>query len=137
MPSLEPAGTVVSIDPASGSQAAPDAAFRLQVSTGTISLPDVRGLTESAAREQLVAAGLDNGDITTNNAESDTVAPGNVVNTDPGPRSAVATGDTVTLLIAVPIPVETATTSATSATPSDPAGESGDNTGENKDKNKD
>jgi len=116
--SLAPSGTVVASDPAAGSQAAPDVAIRLSISTGTISLPDVRGMTESAARQQLVGAGIDNGDITTTNAESDTVAAGNVVNTDPGPRAAVAAGDTITLLIAVPVPSAAPTTSATAtATP--------------------
>jgi serine/threonine-protein kinase len=120
--SLEPDGTVVEIDPAVGSQAAPDAAIRLGVSTGTVPLPDVRGLTEAVARQQLVAAGIDNGNIQTTNAESDTVAAGNVVNTDPAPRSPVGQDDVITLLIAVPIPVETsapptATTTAPSSTP--------------------
>jgi serine/threonine-protein kinase len=118
--SLEPEGRVVTIDPAAGSQAAPDTRITLGVSTGSIELPDVRGLTESAARQQLVAAGIDNGDIESTNAESDTVAAGNVVNTDPGPRAAVAAGDTITLLIAVPIPSEapaTSTAPTTKATP--------------------
>jgi serine/threonine-protein kinase len=116
--SLEPKGTVVQIDPAAGSQAPPDVAIRLSVSTGTIPLPDVRGLTESAAREQLVGAGIDNGNIVSTNAESDTVAAGNVVSTEPGPRAPVAAGDEIALLIAVPIPRATATTPATtSATP--------------------
>jgi serine/threonine-protein kinase len=124
--SLQPQGTVVQVDPAVGSQAAPDAAIRLSVSTGTLSLPDVRGLTESAAREQLVAAGIDNGDIETTNAESDTVAAGNVVDTDPGPRAAVAAGDVITLLVAVPIPSEAPTTPSapeetTTPTPTPPA----------------
>jgi beta-lactam-binding protein with PASTA domain/tRNA A-37 threonylcarbamoyl transferase component Bud32 len=116
--SLEPEGTVVQTDPAVGSQAAPDVAIRLSVSTGTIPLPDVRGLTEADARRALGEAGIDNGDITTNNAESDTVAAGNVVGTDPGPRAPVATGDVVTLLIAVPIPSEAPTSPATSPSPS-------------------
>jgi serine/threonine-protein kinase len=116
--SLEPKGTVVSIDPAVGSQAAPDAAVRLGISLGTISLPDVRGLTEATARAQLVAAGFDNGQIETTNAESSTVAAGNVVTTDPGPRTAVGAKDVITLLIAVPIPSAAPTTTApTSSTP--------------------
>jgi serine/threonine-protein kinase len=117
--SLEAEGTVVQIDPAVGSQAAPDVAIRLSVSTGTVSLPDVRGLSESAAREQLLGAGIDNGDITTANVESDTVAAGNVVNSEPGPRAAVASGDPITLLIAVPVPTAAPSTSAapTSSTP--------------------
>jgi beta-lactam-binding protein with PASTA domain/tRNA A-37 threonylcarbamoyl transferase component Bud32 len=114
--SLEPEGTVVTVDPAPGSQAAPDVAIRLSISTGTIPLPDVRGLVESAARQRLMDAGIDNGNITTTNVESDTVAAGNVVNTDPGPRAAVAADDQITLLIAVPIPSEAPTTPTTSAT---------------------
>jgi serine/threonine-protein kinase len=106
---------VVEIDPAVGSQAAPDAAIRLGISTGTVPLPDLRGLTEAVARQQLVAAGIDNGNIQTTNAESDTVAAGNVVNTDPGPRSPVGQDDVITLLIAVPIPVETTAPPSTTA----------------------
>jgi beta-lactam-binding protein with PASTA domain len=117
--SLEAEGTVVEIDPAVGSQAAPDAAIRLGVSTGTIDLPDVRGLTEAAAREQLVSAGIDNGQITSQNVESDTVAAGNVVNTDPGPRAPVGEGDTITLLIAVPVPSAVPETSTTPAEPTE------------------
>jgi beta-lactam-binding protein with PASTA domain/tRNA A-37 threonylcarbamoyl transferase component Bud32 len=116
--SLEAEGRVVEIDPAVGSQAAPDAAIRLGVSTGTIDLPDLRGLAEAAARQQLVAAGIDNGRITTQNVESDTVAAGNVVNSDPGPRSPVGKDDTITLLIAVPVPSDAPTTSSTPATSS-------------------
>ncbi|WP_138757177.1 Stk1 family PASTA domain-containing Ser/Thr kinase [Modestobacter altitudinis] len=115
--SLAPEGQVIAVDPAAGSQAAPDTRITLSVSTGSIELPDVRGLSESAAREQLVAAGIDNGNIETTNGESDAVAAGNVVDSDPGPRSAVAEGDVVTLLIAVPIPSEAPTTPTTPATP--------------------
>jgi beta-lactam-binding protein with PASTA domain len=114
--SLEPKGTVVTIDPAVGSQAPPDAALRLGISTGTISLPDVRGLTEAAAREQLIAAGLDNGNIDVTNAESDTVAVGNVVSTDPGPRSPVGPKDVITLLVAVAIPSNAPTTTSPATT---------------------
>ena len=107
--SLEPEGTVVTIDPAVGSQAAPDAAIRLGISTGTLPMPDVRGLTEAAARQQLVAAGFDNGNIESQNVESDAVAAGNVVNSDPGARTPVGQDDAITLLVAVPIPVDTTT----------------------------
>ena len=116
--SLEAEGTVVQVDPAVGSQAAPDVAIRLSVSTGTISLPDVRGLSESAARQQLLGAGIDNGDISTTNVESDSVAAGNVVDTEPGPRGSVAAGDAITLLIAVPVPSPAPTTSAPVPSPS-------------------
>ncbi|MCZ2822968.1 MULTISPECIES: Stk1 family PASTA domain-containing Ser/Thr kinase [unclassified Modestobacter] len=126
--SLEPAGTVVALDPAPGSQAAPDVSFRLSVSTGSITLPDVRGLTEPAAREALVDAGIDNGVIVPNNVERDDATPGTVVDTDPGPRASVSAGETVTLLIAVPTPAQPTPTPTPSATPTPstpvpPAGE--------------
>jgi beta-lactam-binding protein with PASTA domain/tRNA A-37 threonylcarbamoyl transferase component Bud32 len=118
---LAPEGTVVESDPPAGTQAAPDDDIRLKISTGTVDLPDVRGLTAAAARERLIAAGIDNGKITENNAESDTVAPGNVVNTDPGPRSPVSVDDEITLLVAVPVPAEPAPTSAAPTTTAAPA----------------
>ena len=61
-------------------------------------------------------------------AESDTVAAGNVVGTDPGPRAPVAAGDQITLLIAVPIPSEAPSSSPTTppvtGTPATPPSQS-------------
>jgi serine/threonine-protein kinase len=118
--SLEPEGTVVSIDPDEGTAAAPDAAFRLGISTGTISLPDVGGLTEAAARQELIAAGLDNALIVAQQVERDDVPQGTVVGTEPGAGSSVAAGDEVTLLVAVPVPGEP-TPTTTAPTTSEPS----------------
>src|SRR4051794_39760972 len=118
--SLEPEGTVVSIDPDEGTAAAPDAAFRLGISTGTISLPNVGGLTEAAARQELIAAGLDNGLIVAQQVERDDVPQGSVVGTEPGTGSSVAAGDEITLLVAVPVPGEP-TPTTTAPTTSAPA----------------
>jgi serine/threonine-protein kinase len=116
--SLDREGVVVSIDPKQGSQAAADASVRLGVSSGSIQLPDVTGKSEKAARAALVDAGLSDGAIVTQNVERDDVPEGTVVDTDPGPRGTVSTGDTVTLRVAVPIPSdEQPTTSAPAGTP--------------------
>ncbi|GAB4081206.1 Stk1 family PASTA domain-containing Ser/Thr kinase [Modestobacter muralis] len=116
--SLQPEGTVVESDPPAGTQADPDADITLKVSTGTIDLPDVRGLTAAAARERLISAGIDNGLITEFNREDDTVAAGSVIDTDPGPRSPVSAEDPVELQIAVPVPVEEPAPSSTPASTS-------------------
>ncbi|WP_369140220.1 Stk1 family PASTA domain-containing Ser/Thr kinase [Modestobacter versicolor] len=119
--SLEPEGTVVSIDPAEGSAAPPDAGFTLGISTGTIDLPaDLVGKTPAEARAQLVALGIAATDIVENNAETGDVAPGLVAGTQPGARSAVAAGDEITLLVAVAVPVETTPSTPPSAPPATP-----------------
>jgi beta-lactam-binding protein with PASTA domain/tRNA A-37 threonylcarbamoyl transferase component Bud32 len=123
--SLAPEGTVVESDPPAGTPAAPDDDITLKISAGTIDLPDVRGLTPAAARERLIAAGIDNGLITEINAESDSVAPGTIVTTDPGPRSPVSAKDPIEMQVAVAIPSDSTPTAtpptATGATTSPPA----------------
>jgi len=115
---LAPEGQVVAIDPGEGTAAAPTVAFTLQVSTGTVTIPaDLVGRTPADARAQLVALGIDDGDIVDINAETDEVAPGLVAGTQPGARSSVAAGDEITLLVAVAIPVETTVTSDPPSTP--------------------
>ncbi|WP_299959406.1 Stk1 family PASTA domain-containing Ser/Thr kinase [uncultured Modestobacter sp.] len=123
--SLLPEGQVIAIDPGEGADAAPDASFTLQVSTGTVSIPaDLVGRTPADARAALVALGIDDSDIEEINSETDEVAPGLVAGTQPGARSSVAAGDEITLLVAVAVPVETPPTSepvtppSTSPTPS-------------------
>jgi serine/threonine-protein kinase len=111
--SLEPAGRVVAIDPAEGAQAAPDAKISLSVSIGSVALPPVAGKDEAAARAALTALGISNGDIVTTNVESDTVAPGLVVGTEPGVNNRVTAGQEITLELAVPVPSATTTPSAT------------------------
>ena len=115
--SLEDEGTVVGVSPAEGSQAAPGAPIRLQVSTGTIEVPDVTGRPEGEARDALAEAGFSAGQITTNSVERDDVPQGTVVETDPGPGADVGAGDRITLLVAVPTPPQE-TTPAPTSTPS-------------------
>ena len=107
--SLEDEGTVVGVSPAEGTQAAPGAPVRLQISTGTVEIPDVAGRTEGDARNALVEAGFSAGQISTSNVERDDVPEGTVVGTEPGTGTAVGAGDDIVLLVAVPTPPEPVT----------------------------
>src|SRR4051794_4441344 len=97
--SLEDEGNVVAVDPAEGAQAAPNAPITLQVSTGTIKVPDVTGKTEAEARTILTGAGFANSQIGTAEVESESVPAGSVVATDPRAGSAVGAGEAITLQI--------------------------------------
>jgi eukaryotic-like serine/threonine-protein kinase len=112
--SLTTKGRVVSSDPAAGAQAAPGATITLQVSTGTIAMPDVRNQTEAQARQALVAAGFSAGQINSTTVERDDVPQGRVAGTDPDPGTPVGPGETVNLQIAAPTPPDTTTAPATS-----------------------
>src|SRR3954470_16254128 len=98
--SLEDEGNVVAVEPAEGQQAAKNTTITLQVSTGTIKVPDVAGKTEDEARKILTDAGFSAGQIQRADADAGTAAPGTVVGTDPGAGSAVGRGDTITLKVA-------------------------------------
>jgi eukaryotic-like serine/threonine-protein kinase len=124
--SLEDAGTVVGISPDENTEAAPDAPIRLQISTGTIEIPDVVGRTEAEARDALVEAGFSAGQISVSSVERDDAPQGTVVETDPGVGTDVGAGENIVLLVAVPTPPEPTptppTTTPTTATSSSPGG---------------
>jgi serine/threonine-protein kinase len=122
--SLVAKGRVVSTDPTAGSQAAPGDTITLQVSTGTIAMPDVRGKSEAAARQALVAAGLSAGQIKSTNVERDDAPAGSVVDTNPGPGTAIGPGEEINLQIAQPTPPAATTTSTSPVTSSAPASSS-------------
>jgi serine/threonine-protein kinase len=117
--SLTAKGRVVQSDPAAGSQAAPGSTITLSVSTGTVPMPDVRGKTEAQARQALVAAGFDAGQINSTTVERDDVPQGRVAGTDPAPGTPVGPGETVNLQIAQPTPPQRSTSpsSSPSSTP--------------------
>jgi beta-lactam-binding protein with PASTA domain len=98
--SLEKAGNVVAIDPGEGEQAAPNTPITLQVSTGTIKIPEVAGKTEAEARKILTDLGFTDGQIVSEDVESGTVPVGSVVGIDPRAGSAVGAGEDITLQIA-------------------------------------
>jgi serine/threonine-protein kinase len=94
--SLEDEGSVVAVDPAEGSQADPATPITLEVSTGTIPLPDVTGQQEAAATEALAGAGLTN--VTSETVDSDQPA-GTVIGTDPAPGNGVGADTRITLQV--------------------------------------
>ncbi|MCO7221970.1 Stk1 family PASTA domain-containing Ser/Thr kinase [Klenkia sp. PcliD-1-E] len=119
VPSTEPAGTVVAVDPGEGSQANPDdQVITLSISTGSAQIPDVRGQTYEQARATLQAAGFT--DITQQNAESDEVPAGQAIGTEPGSGQQATADDQITVLIAVPVPTETTATTTAPPTSSSP-----------------
>ncbi|MQA36284.1 PASTA domain-containing protein [Modestobacter roseus] len=123
--SLEPEGRVVSIDPGEGTQAAPDQTFTLGISTGSVELPDVAGQTEQAARQALIDAGIPAGNITAQNVERGDLPQDTVAGTQPGARTQVTAGDTITLLIAQPEPADpTPPATPTTTAPAPPTGTS-------------
>ncbi|SNR62029.1 Stk1 family PASTA domain-containing Ser/Thr kinase [Blastococcus mobilis] len=117
--SAEPEGQVIDVDPAESTSIAPDTTITLTVSDGDTAVPDVRGLTQAAALEALRAAGFTT--ITSQNVESDEVAEGQAVGTEPGATTQAAADDEIILLIAVPTPpVETTPTEPTTPTTTPP-----------------
>jgi beta-lactam-binding protein with PASTA domain len=115
--SLEKAGNVVAVEPGEGEQAAPNTPIILQVSTGTVTVPDVAGKSEAEARKILTDAGFSDGQIVNQSVESDEVPEGAVVGTEPRAGSAVGAGEDIILKIAVPIPPEPTATTTTPTLP--------------------
>jgi beta-lactam-binding protein with PASTA domain len=99
-----PAGRVISQDPGGGASVAPGSGVALTVSTGpgTVSVPDVVGLTQNAAENALVNAGLVVGPIST--ASSDVVPAGRVISQEPAGGASVAPGASVALVISSGLP---------------------------------
>jgi serine/threonine-protein kinase len=110
--SLEEEGRVISVSPDQQTQADPSTPITLELSRGTIELPDVQGQPEAEARRLIVEAGFSEGQIVTQNVERDDVAQGTVAESSPGPGSAVGSGQEITLLVAVPVPPEPIPTTA-------------------------
>jgi serine/threonine-protein kinase len=116
--SLEDKGTVVSTNPTANSDLSPDSAITLNVSKGTVTLPDLSGKTEASARQALVDLGVSTSNIDSVTVERDDVPQGAVAGTAPPAGSPIGPNDTVTLQIASPTPPTTTTTpSAPTTTP--------------------
>jgi serine/threonine-protein kinase len=118
--SLQEEGRVVSVTPEQNSQAAPSTPIVLNISNGTIELPDVQGRPEAEARSILVDAGFSESQIVVQNVERDDVAEGTVAESQPSVGSAVGAGEPITLLVAVPVPPEPTPTTTATTTPSPP-----------------
>jgi serine/threonine-protein kinase len=113
--SLQPEGQVISTEPSVNSDVNPDTTIVLNVSKGSIPVPDVTGRSESAARQKLVSAGIDPGHIDSVDVERDDVAPGTVVSSTPTAGQTIGPDDTITLQIARPTPPQPTTPTTSSA----------------------
>lgn len=92
-------GTVFKTDPTAGQKLQKGAEVTLYVSSGVqkITVPDVNGLSLSAAKKSLSSAGLTN--ITSTEQNSDNVPKGQVIGTTPGVGADIDADTQVTILI--------------------------------------
>ncbi|CAG7570985.1 serine/threonine-protein kinase [Barrientosiimonas humi] len=94
-------GSVVEQDPAANSLAPPNSTVTITVSSGpgSISMIDVRGRTETEARQQLTAAGFDDSQIQVSSSPQDDTryAKDQVASTTPASGSDVGPEQTITL----------------------------------------
>ena len=97
-PDQAPANTIFRQVPGAGSRADEGSTVTLFVSNGpsTVKVPDVLGLTERDARRRLRDADLR---PVLEQESSSRVPAGNVIRTDPGPRTAIERGSRVTLFV--------------------------------------
>jgi serine/threonine-protein kinase len=97
-PSQAPRDSVLEQDPIAGEQADEGSTVVLTVSSGPeiVEVPDVQGLTEKEATEQLESAGLA---VDPEFGFSDTVPEDRAVGTEPAAGASIAGGSTVKLII--------------------------------------
>jgi beta-lactam-binding protein with PASTA domain len=93
------ASKVISQDPTSGSSLAEGSPVNLVISSGSqmVTVPNVEGLTQDAAKTAITGAKLTVGTVT--QQSSNTVAIGNVISQDPASGSSVSQGSPVNLVI--------------------------------------
>jgi eukaryotic-like serine/threonine-protein kinase len=103
----QPAGTVLGTSPAAGTQASSDTPITLRVSSGPAAptegtVPDVRGLSEPAARQALASAGFTRVSSVSSDENDPGVGAGQVIGTDPPAGSTESFTTTITILINPP-----------------------------------
>jgi eukaryotic-like serine/threonine-protein kinase len=94
------AGMVTRTDPTEGTSVDEGSTVTLYVSTGpdTASVPDVTGMSQQQARDQLEAAGFAVGNVTQENSPDQ--AADRVTKTDPAAGTAVDAGSEITIVVA-------------------------------------
>jgi len=116
--SAAPEGEVVSQSPGAAEEADEGSTVVLNVSAGVgqVSLPDVRGLTESAARQAIADEGI-TGEVTVRSEPSDDESlVGTVLRTEPAALTLLAKDAPVVLVLAE-LPATTTTASTTTTAP--------------------
>jgi beta-lactam-binding protein with PASTA domain len=99
-----PAGSAISQSPAAGAQVDEGSAVALVVSSGVpqVAVPDVVGLTQTAASSAITGAGLTVGAVTTQ--ASLTVPAGSVISQSPAAGVSVDSGSAVALVVSSGVP---------------------------------
>src|SRR6185503_11497836 len=99
-----PAGSVISQNPAAGTQVSIGSAVALVVSSGLpqVATPNVVGQTQAAATAAITGANLTVGAVTT--ATSTTVPAGSVVSQNPAAGTQVSIGSAVALVVSTGLP---------------------------------
>ena len=96
-------GKVISQNPVAGSRAEAGTEITLTVSSGAevenVKVPDLRGMTETAAKDKLKEAGLECGTVSETN--SDTVTEGCVVSQSHSPDTEVEKGTSVNIQLSI------------------------------------
>src|SRR5262249_7392326 len=97
--STVPTGSVISQNPIAGTQVVVGSALAMVVSSGPppVTVPNVVGLTQSAASTAITGAGLLVGAVTT--ASSATVPAGAVISQNPAAGAVVASGSAIAILV--------------------------------------
>ncbi len=114
----QPEGEVIAQDPGPGSELSKGDEVTIVVSTGvgSVTVPDVVGQSEDAARSSLAGAGL-GVDVITQETEQSS-EDGRVLQQAPSAGSRLRTGDTVTLVVGKLVePTTTSTSTSTSTMP--------------------
>ena len=115
----QPENFVLDQDPVQGATVKTGSKVNIVVSSGFVSVPNVIGQTEKAARSNLSNAGLDVDVVT---QESSTATPGTVVAQAPRADERAKKGDTVTITVATAPPSPTPTPSPTETAAAQPPG---------------
>ena len=111
-------GTVISQSPSANAKATKNSVVTITVSTGAadVSIPNVVGLNEASASNQLGQAGFT---VTRKSQSNATVPAGNVISTNPPAGTKAAKGSSVEILVSTgPAATTTTTTASTTTTTS-------------------
>ncbi|GAA4404708.1 Stk1 family PASTA domain-containing Ser/Thr kinase [Fodinibacter luteus] len=94
-----PADTVISQNPAGGVEVDEGSTVRIFVSSGptAVTVPDLRGLTESEARAQLTDLGLELGDV--EEVDDPETEKGRIIDSNPAVGSSVAPGSRISVRV--------------------------------------
>jgi serine/threonine protein kinase/beta-lactam-binding protein with PASTA domain len=111
--SSQPANTVVSQSPAGGAKVAPSTIVTLNVSEGDTTIPNVIGMSQAAATQELQGKGFTVDPNVTASAPAGTT-PGTVFSMSPAPGSSVRSGSTITIQVAAAAPTTSPPTDTTS-----------------------